>query len=168
LKIKGFNPDWTDKPPRQGTYRSIFKWGAPDGFKHPNQRLYDLIKKEFQMTDADFKIKQNQGNEQVKLARRARLTDQQVERFIQIAGRENVSLDDYSRAKYASGKTMEEAMQLRRGIAGETADLIVVDKTLLFRGRTIEKFPLCVKEKVTTTYVASGWIAVQRFFRNMR
>jgi hypothetical protein len=26
---------------------------------------------------------------------------------------------------------------------------------------TIEKFPLWVKEKVTTTYVASGWIAVQ-------
>jgi len=34
-------------------------------------------------------------------------------------------------------------------------------------GRTIEKFHLWVKEKVTTTYVASGWIAVQRFFRNM-
>jgi len=31
---------------------------------------------------------------------------------------------------------------------------------------TIEKFPLCVKEKVTTTYVASGRIAVQRFFWN--
>ena len=45
---------------------------------------------------------------------------------------------------------------------------MIVDKTLLFRGMTIEKFPLCVKEKVTTTYVASGWIAVQRFFRNMR
>ena len=23
------------------------------------------------------------------------------------------------------------------------------------------------KEKATTTYVASGWVAVQRFFRNM-
>jgi hypothetical protein len=37
---------------------------------------------------------------------------------------------------------------------------------LLFRERAIEKFPLWVKEKVTTTYVALGWIAVQRFFRN--
>ena len=32
---------------------------------------------------------------------------------------------------------------------------------------TIEKFPLSVKEIVTTTYMASGWIAVQRLFRNM-
>jgi len=29
----------------------------------------------------------------------------------------------------------------------------VFDKTLLFMGRTIEKFPLCVKEKGTTTNV---------------
>jgi hypothetical protein len=31
-------------------------------------------------------------------------------------------------------------------------------------GKTIAKFPLWIKEKVTTTYVASGWIAVLRFF----
>jgi len=77
------------------------------------------------MTDADFKKKQNQGNEPVKLDRPPQLADQQIERFTQIVGRENVSLDDYSRAKYASGKTMEEAMHLRRGIVGEVADLIV-------------------------------------------
>ena len=44
---------------------------------------------------------------------------------------------------------------------------ICCNKMLLFRGKTVEKFHLWVKEKVTTTYVASGWIAVQRFFRNM-
>jgi len=125
LKLKGFQPDWTNESPPNGTYRSIFKWGAPDRFKHPNHRLYAMIKKEFQMTDADFKKKQNQGNEPVKLDRPPQLADQQIERFTQIVGRENVSLDDYSRAKYASGKTMEEAMHLRRGIVGEVADLIV-------------------------------------------
>jgi hypothetical protein len=35
---------------------------------------------------------------------------------------------------------------------------------LFFGGRTIEKFHIWVKEKVTTTYVASGWIVVQMFF----
>jgi len=43
----------------------------------------------------------------------------------------------------------------------------LVDKTSLFLGRTIEKFPLCVKEKGTTTYVVLRWIGVLRFFRNM-
>ena len=35
-----------------------------------------------------------------------------------------------------------------------------------FPSRTLEKLSLWVKGKLTTTYVASGWIAVQRFFRN--
>jgi hypothetical protein len=39
-------------------------------------------------------------------------------------------------------------------------------KTLLFMGRSIEKLILWVKEKGSTTYVASSWIALQRFFRN--
>jgi len=30
---------------------------------------------------------------------------------------------------------------------------VISDKNLLFQGRTILKFPLCVKEKGTTTYV---------------
>jgi hypothetical protein len=42
-----------------------------------------------------------------------------------------------------------------------------VDKTLLLMGRSIEKSLLWVKEKGSTTYVASDWIAGQRFFRNM-
>ena len=34
--------------------------------------------------------------------------------------------------------------------------------------RTIDKFPLCVKENGTTTYVVLRWIGVLRFFRNPR
>jgi len=61
LKLKGFKPDWTNESPPNGTYRSIFKWGAPDRFKHPNHRLYAMIKKEFQMTDADLKKSKTRG-----------------------------------------------------------------------------------------------------------
>jgi len=39
---------------------------------------------------------------------------------------------------------------------------VFISKNLLFQGRSIEEFPLCVKEKVTTAYVVSGWIAVPR------
>ena len=41
--------------PPVGTYRSIFKWGDPNEFKHPNSKLYKLIKETFNMTDDDFK-----------------------------------------------------------------------------------------------------------------
>ena len=36
------------------TFRSIFKWGAPDRFKHPNARLFAMLKDKLEMTDADF------------------------------------------------------------------------------------------------------------------
>ena len=39
----------------------------------------------------------------------------------------------------------------------------LVDKTLLFLGRTIEEPPLCVKEKGTTTSMVSCWIGVWNF-----
>ena len=164
FKLKSFKPNWTNEPPPDGTYRSIFKWGAPDRFKHPNHRLYAMLKKEFEMTDADFNKPQNQGNEPVKLARPPQLADHQVDHFIQIVGRENVSLDDYSRAKYASGKTMEEAMQLRQGIAGEVADIIVHPRSKKDVGKIVT---YCNEQKIPV-YVYGGGSSVNLGFRPVK
>jgi alkyldihydroxyacetonephosphate synthase len=160
LKLKPFKPDWTKEPPPRGTYRSIFKWGAPDGFKHPNRRLYAMLKKEFRMTDADFREKQNPGYKQVTLDRQVRMPKEQIEHFIQIVGRENVAFDDYSRTKYAAGKTMEEAMQLRRGIAGPAADLILHP-----RGRedVLKIVPYCHENRIPV-YVYGGGSSVNLGF----
>ncbi len=49
-----FYPNFTEKKPEEKSYRSIFKWGAPDKFKHPNKRLYKMLKETFKLTDADF------------------------------------------------------------------------------------------------------------------
>lgn len=116
------------------------------------------------MTDADFKKKQNQGNEPVKLDRPPQLADQQIERFTQIVGRENVSLDDYSRAKYASGKTMEEAMHLRRGIVGEVADLIVHPRSK----EDIRKIVIYCNEKKIPVYVYGGGSSVNFGFKPVK
>ena len=124
-KNKGYYPQWTEEPPKMGTYRSIFKWGAPDRFKHPNRRLYEMLKERFQMTDADFQEKRRQGNEPVTLRQPIRLSQEQINTFTHMVGEENVSADDYSRAKYANGKTMEEAMKLRSGITGQVPDLVL-------------------------------------------
>ena len=61
---------------------------------------------------------------------------------------------------------LDAAEPILRSIISEI-DRAKFDKTLLFMGRSIEKFPLCVKEKGTTTYVVLRWIGVLRFFRNM-
>ena len=106
-KNNNFQPCWTSDPPPDGSYRSIFKWGDPAVFKHPNKRLYRLIKDKFKLTDADFVKKNNRGNRQVKNVPPAGMTREQIEALTAIVGPENVMSDDYSRVKYASGKTME-------------------------------------------------------------
>jgi len=120
-----FVPDWTESAPQKGTYRSIFKWGAPDGFKHPNPGLYALMKEIFQLTDEDFTKKQSEGNETVTCDRPINLSEEQISVFKSIVGEENVATDDYSRVLYANGKTAEEALKLRQGIVSDVADLVV-------------------------------------------
>jgi alkyldihydroxyacetonephosphate synthase len=61
-----FIPQWRETAPQENTYRSVFKWGDPLGFKHPNDRLYEAMKETFHMTDNDFKEKRSEGNEEVK------------------------------------------------------------------------------------------------------
>jgi len=121
----GKYPEWVEEAPPEGSYRSIFKWGDPNAFKHPNQRLYVMMKQEFGLSDADFKTTLKPGYEPVKCEIPIRLSDGQISVFKGIVGEENVSTDDYSRVKYANGKTMEELLKLRNGIVGEVADLVI-------------------------------------------
>lgn len=60
-----FIPKWYEDVPPEGSYRSILKWGGPQEFKHPNAKLYGLMKKVFDMTDEDFKHPQKMGLEKV-------------------------------------------------------------------------------------------------------
>lgn len=127
-KQDDFYPDWTTRAPEKGTYRSIFKWGAPDRFKHPNAGFYGLLKDQLGLTDADFREKRNQGNGRVQCDIPISLKTDQVQRFKQIVGEDNIAMDDYSRVKYSHGKTAEEIMKLRREIVGDLADLVVHPK----------------------------------------
>jgi alkyldihydroxyacetonephosphate synthase len=124
-KEKPFYPAWTEEPPQKGTYRSIFKWGDPAGFKHPNRGLYCMMKHVFQMTDDDFARRQEEGDETVECKQPSRLSEEQMRSFKRLVGEENVEADGYSRVKYATGMTMEEALKLRKGIVEDVADLVV-------------------------------------------
>ena len=62
-----FYPNWSEEAPPTNSYRSIFKWGDPNEFKHPNRRLYALMKKTFDMTDEDFKVKKRWGLRSLKV-----------------------------------------------------------------------------------------------------
>ena len=121
-----FEPDWIHTPPAEGSFRSIFKWGAPDRFKHPNRRLYRLVKETFSLTDDDFQ-KQSipLGNEVVEEVPAMKIPLSAVEEIQAAVGEKNVETGPYARVKYASGKTVEEASQLRKRHAEKVADAAV-------------------------------------------
>jgi len=120
-----FQPKWTNEIPKPGTYRSIFKWGAPDGFKHPNDRLYRMIKETFGMTDSQFRERRSDGDQEVFCPAPVGLAADHLDRLREIVGAENVAVDDYSRVKFSNGKTAEEAMKLRNGIVEGAADAVL-------------------------------------------
>jgi len=153
MTLKNFQPEWTEKSPAPGTYRSIFKYGDPQHFKHPSDAWYKMMKEEFHLKDEDFASRGKEGLESVVLNRPTALKTQQIEAIEAIVGKENVSLDDYSRVKYASGKTTEEMLELRYGIIHEVADLIVHPRDK----QDVQKIvAYCDKEKIPITVFAAG------------
>jgi len=118
-------PEWIHTPPGEKSYRSIFKWGAPDVFKHPNKRLYRFLKEKLALSDADFRQKKNLGGGRVSLEIPTRLSEKQIERLADIVGRENVSASDYDRVKFGFGKSAEEVFQLRNSHIECVPDAVV-------------------------------------------
>jgi alkyldihydroxyacetonephosphate synthase len=112
-----------------------------------------MIKQDFHLSDADFSSKDKEGLEQVTLNRPVALKQQQVEAIQAIVGKENVSLDDYSRVKYASGKTTEEMLELRQGIIREVADVVVHPRDK----HDVQKIvAYCDKEVIPITVFSAG------------
>ncbi len=122
---KPFQPDWSEEPPPPGSYRSIFKYGDPSGFKHPSDKWYAMLKEDFGLNDRDFAARQNEGRAPLALERPPRLAERQMAALTAIVGAENVAADEYTRARHAYGKTTEEMIELSRGVVREIADLVV-------------------------------------------
>jgi alkyldihydroxyacetonephosphate synthase len=120
-----FKPLWINEPPTKGSFRSIFKYGDPEGFKHPNEMLFEELKEKFNLTEKDFIEKESTGNEVVDISIESKLSIAQIDKFIEICGKENVSSKEYDRLKFSTGKTVEETMKLRRNEFGLISDLVV-------------------------------------------
>jgi alkyldihydroxyacetonephosphate synthase len=164
LKKKTFRPDWSETPPAEGTYRAIFKYGAPERFKHPSGQWVAMLKAEFEMGDDDFRTKQAEGRQPVTLERPCNLTAAQIETLAGIVGPENISADVFQRARYAYGQTAEEMMELGRGIVREIADLVVHPRHKEDVRRIVA---FCHEEKIPV-YVFSGGSSVNLGLRPAR
>ncbi|MDY0360625.1 MAG: FAD-binding oxidoreductase [Desulforegulaceae bacterium] len=126
MNKNNFEPKWINNPPEKNSYRSIFKWGNPSEFKHPNKRLYSLIKKTFSLSDKDFfRPASDTGNDEIKGEKEINIKKEVIEKLIYILGKENVESDIYSRVKYSNGKTLEEAIDLREKKIENITDIAV-------------------------------------------
>lgn len=124
-----FQPQWINDAPTKRSFRSIFKYGDPEGYKHPNEMLFEELKEKFNLSEDDFVEKESTGNEVVDISIESKLSIAQIDKFIEICGKENVSSKEYDRLKFSTGKTVEETMKLRRNIIGLISDLVVHPRT---------------------------------------
>ena len=125
FKRKKRHPQWSESPPPPHSYRSVFKYGDPLKFKHPNRQWVTMLKDELGMTDDDFQNRIHEGRNPIDLKRDLILSPEQVEKISKIVGSENATTKPYQRVKYAYGKTTEEMMELARGHVHEIADMVV-------------------------------------------
>ena len=153
-----FQPQWIDKTAPTNSYRSLFKWGAPDVFKHPNKRLFALMKKTFNMTDDDFQQQQKAGFDPVELDIKINLSSAQQSQIKKIVGDENAQTDSYSRIKTSYGKTMFDAMRLRDKIVENLPDMVVHPRN---KDDVADIIQYCNKQKIPV-YVAGGRSSVTR------
>lgn len=153
MKIKNFRPDWTEEAPARGTFRSIFKYGDSQHFKHPSDAWYKMMKQDFHLSDDDFFAKQAEGLMPVVLGRPPQLDAQHIAALKVIAGEDNVAMDDYSRVKYASGKTAEEILELSSGIIREVADVVVHPRDKHDVGKIVE---YCNTLRIPITVFGAG------------
>jgi len=109
-------PHWIEQAPLPGSFRSLFKWGDPTGFKHPNSGMVSLIKETFGMTNADFGTPQHAGQEMVLAEIPSDLDACHLDIFRQLVGAENVKTDVYARTRASYGAGTIDALRLRKGI----------------------------------------------------
>jgi len=122
---KIIEPAWRENPPVEKSYRSIFKWGAPDGYKHPNHKLFEEIRNQFHLDDKHFSSETSNGDEIVSFKKAVKLKKEQIAKLEKIAGKENTRIDEYNRLKYSTGKTVEEAINLRNGKVTAISDIVI-------------------------------------------
>ncbi|MBU1079907.1 MAG: FAD-binding oxidoreductase [Spirochaetes bacterium] len=120
-----FTPDWFEGDCPEKSFRSIMKWGDPKAFKHPNKRLYKLMRDTFGLDDEYFRHPFEMGMEKVPENVPCRLAASHVDALRAIVGEGNLFTDVYHRLGVAYGKTMIDAMRLRKGIIENVPDVVL-------------------------------------------
>ena len=125
----GSLPEWFEDAVPPASYRSLFKWGAPDQFKHPNYGLVNYLKNALDLNDSGLGPIQYPGLDPVPLDLPIQLGPSQACFFESVVGAENIRRDPYSRIKKSYGAGMIDSLRLRRHRIENIPDLVVAPRT---------------------------------------
>ncbi len=153
MSSRGFYPDWYEKLPPAGSYRSILKWGAPEVFKHPNRQLYELMKDRLALSDDDFQRKTELGEQPVAFDLPGKLSAEILSALQGIVGPDNVLTDDYQRLRYNYGKTMLDLIRLRKMQVENLPDAVICPRSVQDVRAIVE---LCQREQIAIVPFGGG------------
>ncbi len=152
------SPHWIEQPAPADSYRSLFKWGDPKGFRHPNRGMYALIKETFGMTDADFSEPRRTGMEKFDLDAPARLDEARRQSFERIVGAENIDTTAIARVRASYGAGAFDALRLREHIVENLPDAVLSPRTA---GEVQALVEFCEDQRIPL-YVYGGGSTVTR------
>lgn len=148
-----FVPAWFNESTPQGTYRSLFKWGDPAGFKHPNSGLVKLVMDVFSLTKEDLSKPQNLALEVIPDSVPSKIPEKHLKEFRRICGEENVRTDTYDRVAKSYGGGMIDALRLRNHIIENIPEAVVAPRS---QDEIEEIVKYCLKEKIAIYIYGAG------------
>lgn len=157
-KRKVYSPRWYEQRRPERSYRSLFKWGNPEAFKHPNRGLVDLAREVFGMTEEDFAQPVNLGLEAFDQDIAVKLDERHIAHLRAVAGNENVTTDAYARARVSYGGGMIDALRLRKKIVTNLPDVVVSPRS---RADVAAIVRYCDEQRIAL-YVYGGGSSVTR------
>jgi len=118
-----FRPAWFEGELPDRSFRSILKWGDPAEYKHPDRKLFRLLKETFGLDDSWFRRPRSLGLETVPEDLPPRLERRHLDALSALVGPGDAFTDVYHRLRLAYGKTMLDLMRLREGIVENIPDI---------------------------------------------
>ena len=156
---KGFEPKWFNEKFPGNSYRSVFKWGAPEIIKAPRERMFRDVLDRFGVSDEIFReYTQPLGLEEVKFDIPIQLEQRHIDALKKIVGDEFVRTDDYARFSVAYGKTMYDILRARNKIVENVPDVVLYPDSK----EQIEAIVAYASEHKIPLYVYGGGSSVTR------
>ena len=152
-----FVPAWCETEAPARSFRSLFKYGDPRGFKHPNAGMYRLLKQTFSMSDDDFRTP-SLDMEQFDINIDPKMPEAQLTELAALVGEGNSFTDTYTRTRVSYGGGMIDALRLRHRVVENLPDIVLCPRN----SEDVAGIVKYCDEKRIPLYVAAGNTSVTR------